>query len=157
RGLDPRQFPREEFHHYSIPAWDETGGPAVNLGSEIDSNKLLLSDPAVLVSKLNPQISRVRLFVPHNDARRACASTEIMPFVPVSTETSLGFYSHYFASYRFRKNLIAAATGTTNSHQRVRPPQILEWIVPSPQPSEQSAIARILDAMDLALERTRAV
>src|SRR5262249_5625220 len=116
----------------------------------------LLTDPAVLVSKLNPQISRVRLFVPHNDGRRACASTEIIPFVPLSEETSLSFYSHYFASERFRKNLIAAATGTTNSHQRVRPPQILAWVIPSPPPAEQAASACILDAVDMALERTRA-
>lgn len=156
KGLNPREFPREEFHHYSIPAWDETGEPVIDLGEEIESGKLLLTEPGVLVSKLNPQIQRVRRFYPPNDGRRACASTEIMPFVPRSPDTSIAFYSHYFGSEQFRRNLVAAATGTTNSHQRVRPPQTLVWVIPSPLPGEQADIARILDAVDTALERTRA-
>lgn len=154
-GLNPSNFPREEFHHYSIPAWDDLGGPILNLGKEIDSGKLLLTKQCILVSKLNPQIARVRSFEPPTDGRRACASTEIMPFIPRAAETSIGFFTHYFLSDRFRKNLVSAATGTTNSHKRVRPPQTLQWLVPVPHPAEQAAIARILDAVDASIEHAR--
>jgi type I restriction enzyme S subunit len=155
KGLNPANFPREEFHHYSIPAWDELGGPILDFGKEIDSGKLLLEHACVLVSKLNPQIPRVRSFEPPTDGRRACASTEIMPFVPRDSTARIDFFKHYFSSDRFRKNLVSAATGTTNSHKRVRPPQTLQWMVPVPEPDEQAAIARVLDAVDATIDRVR--
>jgi len=153
-GVNPNNHPREEFHHYSIPAWDELGGPTLDLGKDIDSGKFLLTEGCILVSKLNPQISRVRQFSPPQDGRRACASTEIMAYVPRSEDSNLAFFTHYMRAERFRHNLIAAATGTTNSHRRVRPPQTLGWVIPVPPPEEQAAIARILDAVDTAIERT---
>ncbi len=155
KGINPENFPREEFHLYSIPAWDELGGPVVSLGMAIDSGKLLLEDECILISKLNPQIPRVRSFDPPRDGRRACASTEIMPFVPRDLNATIGFFKHYFLSDRFRKNLVSAATGTTNSHKRVRPPQTLQWLIPAPKPDEQAAIASVLDAADAAIDRAR--
>lgn len=78
-----------------------------------------------------------------------------MAYVPIHDDVRLAFYVHYMRSDRFRKRLNAVATGTTNSHVRVRPPETLRWIVPFPGPGEQLAIARILDAMDAAINRTR--
>jgi type I restriction enzyme S subunit len=155
KGINPANFPREKFLHYSIPAWDELGGPVLNSGGEIDSGKLLLDCPCVLVSKLNPQIPRVRSFEPPTDGVRVCASTEIMPYIPRDANARIDFFKHYFLSDRFRRNLVSAATGTTNSHRRVRPPQTLQWLVPSPGPEEQTAIARVLDAVDAAIDRAR--
>lgn len=154
-GLNPKDCPRETFHHYSIPAWDECGGPVLDMGKDIDSGKFLLTQRCILVSKLNPIISRVREFLPPEDGRRACGSTEIMAFVPLADETSLAFYTQYFRGEGFRRNLVSAATGTTNSHKRVRPTETMGWLIPSPPPDEQAAIARILDAVDTAIARTR--
>src|SRR5262245_46355585 len=105
-GLNPKNYPREEFYHYSIPAWDELGRPTIDLGKDIDSGKFLLIERCILVSKLNPQISRVRQFAPPQDSRRACASTEIMAYVPLSEDSDLAFFTHYMRSERFRRNLI---------------------------------------------------
>ena len=124
-GLTPHNYPNEEFHHYSIPAWDEFGGPTLDPGKSIDSGKFLLTEQSILVSKLNPQINRVREFFPHTDGRRACASTELMVYVPRSEGICPAFYVHYMRSDHFRRNLISSATGTTNSHKRARPLETL--------------------------------
>jgi type I restriction enzyme S subunit len=78
-----------------------------------------------------------------------------MSYVPRSNKVRIDFYKHYMTFWKFRRNLIAAATGTTNSHRRVRPPATLRWIIPVPPPEEQAAIAQILDAIDAAIERTQ--
>lgn len=152
----PSNAPRDRFLHYSIPAWDETGGPIVQLGSEIESNKFALTRPCVIVSKLNPRISRVCVFRPETGQPSACASTELMAYVPKSDRVVMEFFAHYMRSELFRHRLERAATGTTNSHVRARPTETLTWKVPYPSPEEQRAIARVLDAADAAIERTRA-
>jgi|GEM_PF-3550187 len=153
-GIKPQNMPTELFYHYSIPAIDRFGGPALEQGQQIDSNKFLLVEDCILVSKLNPQINRAVLFTPHDGDERCCASTELMAYVPTAENVDLHFYLHYTKSARFRKNLISVATGTTNSHKRARPSETLRWIVPFPPLEEQSAIAQILDAVDTTTVRT---
>lgn len=38
-ACNPSKTPRDLFLHYSIPAWDVTGGPVVEPGMAIESNK----------------------------------------------------------------------------------------------------------------------
>ena len=72
-GCIPSLSPRESFLHYSIPAWDETGGPIIERGAAIESNKILLMKPCILVSKLNPRISPSRFSDPAWTVSRYCA------------------------------------------------------------------------------------
>ena len=154
-GCIPARSPSESFEHYSIPAWDETGGPVVERGSAIESNKILLTRRCILVSKLNPRISRVIIFRPRTDGVRTCASTELMAYVPVDDSVLLEYYAHFMRSTAFQRRLESCATGTTNSHVRLRPQETLKWMVPAPPIGEQRQIARILDVADDMIERTR--
>jgi type I restriction enzyme S subunit len=141
--------------HYSIPALDETGGPLIELGQAIESNKFLLTEPCILVSKLNPRKSRVCMFKPENRKMPVCASTEFIIYIPSDSDSSLDFFAHYMASEPFRQRLERIAIGTTNSHVRARPPLTLKWEIQVPPRAEQEAIARILNAVDVAIDRTR--
>lgn len=152
----PNNQPWDKFLHFSLPAWDETSGPIVQFGSEIESNKFSLKRECVLVSKLNPRISRVCIYRPKLEDPPACASTEFMAYVPHSGSVCLDFFACYLRSQQFRQRLEAAATGTTNSHVRLRPSETLNWRVPVPPLAEQRAIAGILDAADDAIARARA-
>lgn len=158
KGCNPSKNPRDRFLHYSIPAFDETGGPIIEMGQAIESNKFLLTEPCILVSKLNPRKSRVIVFRPGEDGMQVCASTEFIIYISNDDEeTSIDYFARYMASEPFRQQLERIAIGTTNSHVRARPPLTLKWEVPVPPPLEQQAIARILDAVDAAIERTRTV
>jgi type I restriction enzyme, S subunit len=155
-SISPGAHPVEIFEHYSLPAFDESGGPAIQAGAEIESNKSCLSLPVVLVSKLNPRKPRVML-VTGNSSLRRCASTEWIPYAPQITSVDLAYYKWLFGSSGFSRQLEKVATGSTNSHVRVSPSETLCWNVPHPPIPEQRRIAEILDTLDEAIRKTEQV
>ncbi|MFE1237720.1 restriction endonuclease subunit S [Streptomyces tendae] len=148
RVVDPSSRPKSFFLHHSLPSFDECGGPKEELGGEIDSQKFTLDRPCVLVSKLNPRISRVELVASVRSDGSEVASTEYMVLIPkgdLSQRIHLPFYANLFGSAVFRSKLVAVATGTTGSHTRVRPSEILKWLVVVPGLTGQRRVASILE------------
>jgi type I restriction enzyme S subunit len=119
----PQEFTEELFKHFSIPAFDAGRNPVVERGAAIKSNKFLVLDGCVLLSKLNPRIPRVWL-PPTPEGGRQIASTEFLVLIPNN-----GFDRHYlyckFQQPAFHDDLAQSASGTSNSHQRVRPNDLL--------------------------------
>ena len=153
----PASQPEQAFLHHSIPAWDESGGPVVELGNTIGSNKFLISHPCILVSKLNPRKSRVSVVRDLSGEFPQCASTEFMVYVPIHEDADIGFYGLYMTSEYFQSELKRVATGTTNSHVRVTPKETLNWKIAQPPLPEQRRIAEILDTIDEAIQKTEAL
>lgn len=151
----PSQSPNEFFTHYSIPAFDKLGGPASEPGSSIESNKTCISEPSVLVSKLNPRKPRVVAVL--DPQERTCCSTEFVCYAPLRKSDDLRYWSAYFGSGEFSRRLERVAVGSTNSHTRVSPSETLKWLVPDIPAGEQKLIADILDAIDDAILETDAV
>ncbi|HEY0777678.1 MAG TPA: restriction endonuclease subunit S [Gemmatirosa sp.] len=140
-GINPFEFPDEEFAHYSIPAFDDGRQPSIELGATILSGKYRVNGSAVLLSKLNPRIPRVWLPEP-NGKHRAITSTEFLvlrPRVGVSRE----FLYAKCCSEDFAGQFGSLAIGTSTSHQRVKPDGLLA--LPSVVP-DREAIARFTDA-----------
>lgn len=81
-------------------------------------------------------------------------STEFIVLSPVES-VSPRFVYHLVCSNDVRGRAVARMEGSTG-RQRV-PEEVFEkrLLVPIPKPNEQAAIARILDAADKAIERTR--
>lgn len=152
----PAACPDEIFHYYSIPAFDGIGGPLAVEGSSIGSGKFLLTQPAVLVSKLNPRKMRVQVFEPSGHLR-AVASTEFIVYVPSSRQIDLRYLFHTLSGNHFARRLQAVATGTTNSHVRAMPSESLGWYIPVPPLEEQRRIVEILDTIDEAIQATERV
>jgi type I restriction enzyme S subunit len=123
-SIKPDESPDETFDHYSLPAFDEGRTPKAELGSAIMSNKLVVTRNSVLLSKLNPHIPRVWLPDLHATHRSVC-STE---FIVASTRP--GYSREYlfslFTSAAFATIYGTLVTGTTGSHQRIRPESVLE-------------------------------
>jgi type I restriction enzyme S subunit len=122
-SLDPATAPDEAFDHYSIPAFDAGKYPAKELGSSIKSQKFLVGDGDLLVSKLNPSTPRV--WIPFaSSGRRAICSTE---FLVCRTSSVFGrAYAYCLASSdAIVEALTGLAGGTSNSHQRIRPGDFL--------------------------------
>ena len=153
--VTPGAYPAEQFVHYSIPAWDATRGPALEIGASIGSAKICIKQPTILVSKLNPRIPRVVL-VESPIGQRHCASTEFIPYVAQADSVSLRFYKWFLQSLMFQRRLERIATGSTNSHTRAHPAETLKWNVPAPTPEEQYRIAAVLDTVDEAIVKTEA-
>ena len=121
--LSPSDQPKHIFEHYSIPAYDAGGEPACDVGDSIKSNKTIVPEDAVLLSKLNPEIERVWLPNCGGEAAKI-SSTEFLALTPREPATRGVLYCLFRCS-EFRTKMIALVTGTSKSHQRVPPKSLL--------------------------------
>jgi len=156
-SIAPGEFPEETFDHYSLPAFDDSRTPKGELGRAIMSNKLVVTHNSVLLSKLNPHIPRIWLPDLHATRRSVC-STE---FIVASTRPGCPreFLFSLFTSAAFASTYGTLVTGTTGSHQRIRPESVLEMkiVIPAPRLIEAFAIISkpIFDQVNRTIEQSR--
>lgn len=136
-SVNPADFPSESFEHFSIPAFDDGRRPVLECGHAIRSAKYLIDGNSVLVSKLNPRIPRVWLPSPGGGHRPIC-STEFIVLRPRAGVTREFVYVTC-ASTEFSRRLASFAIGTSTSHQRVKPDDLLRMPVVVP---DHDAIGR---------------
>jgi type I restriction enzyme, S subunit len=153
----PANTPDEVFEQFSIPAFDDGGGPDVCVGSSMASGKTVLSGDVVLVSKLNPATKRVwwpeRLGI-----GRAVCSPEFVALAPCPGSAAWIYGCVAFDSV-FYAQVLGAISGTTGSRQRVKPSDVLAATVPDAGVSEIAkwdVLARpVLDRNVALLRETR--
>ena len=129
-SVNPLLSPERVFEHYSLPAFDAGKQPVVEEGVQIKSNKTKFARGAVLQSKLNPHIPRV--WFPLRVSENAVCSTEFLPWI-AKEPASPSFVYCLLTSDLFGLQVRSLVTGTSNSHQRVKPDQVsgLLTVVPS--------------------------
>jgi len=118
-SITPGESPEEIFDHYSIPAFDEGMVPAAESGESIKSNKYLISDGVFMISKLNPRSPRIWIPASAGKRRKIC-STEFLVCRP-KAPIGIPFAYHLSKSGSITQRMSDMASGTSNSHQRVRP------------------------------------
>jgi type I restriction enzyme S subunit len=105
--------------------------PVAELGTEIKSNKTSVPPNSVLLSKLNPHIPRI--WLPVEVGLHAVCSTEFLVFVPEhNSDASKEFIYCAFTTAKFKELLCQSVTGTSNSHQRVKPDGVSTMIAVVP-------------------------
>ena len=129
KSISPTKYD-ETFVHYSIPAFDAGQCPLLDMGSTIKSNKTLVPDDALLVSKLNPEIPRVWLPSPDSSLKKIC-STEFMVFQP-TPKSNRSFLWAMFSEKKIQARMESMVTGTSKSHQRVKPKDVSKILIPCP-------------------------
>jgi len=127
----PYRNSAKSFFHYSIPAYDEGMSPKSEFGNQILSNKFTIRPYTILVSKLNPRTSRIWPIFEIDETCSIC-STEFQIIKPENND----YYSYIYCLFKskyVRKEMAQRATGTSGSHQRIRPDDILDIEVPIPK------------------------
>lgn len=123
--IAPNQFPDQVFKHLSIPSFDEVGGYKAEKGDTIMSNKFLIREFDVLVSKLNPWFNRVVYASKDADL---VSSTEFVVWRPAGR--LLKNYLYFLArTESFISYCTRSAAGTSNSHKRVNPTVMMRYEV----------------------------
>lgn len=119
------------FEHYSIPAFDTQQKPTKDYGASILSNKFIVKSNSILFSKLNPRFPRIWLINDVDESVSIC-STEFLVFIPIE-KYNWCFTFLQLSQKEIIDNLIGKASGTSGSHQRIRPDDILELdiLIPS--------------------------
>ncbi len=123
KSLNPMDTPHKKFKHYSIPVFDKTGTYKIENGEEIKSNKFIVKNTDLLVSKLNPWFNRV---IYSTDETDLICSTE---FVVWRTKNiAIKNYMYMIAKdASFVTYCTQSATGTSNSHKRVNPAVMMKY------------------------------
>lgn len=129
-NIKPNLLGTKIFKHYSLPAFDNGKTALMELGSSILSNKYIVANHSILVSKLNPRVSRVWLIL--DSTENDICSTEFQNLCPKNNQY-LGFLYSLFKSNDVVDHLSMSASGTSGSHQRVRPEDMLniEFSIPN--------------------------
>ena len=135
-SVNPGSQPDTVFEHFSLPAFDDGQNPVIESGASIKSNKTPIPEDAVLLSKLNPHIPRI--WLPVNAGRNAVCSTEFLAFQPTGVGSRELIYCQ-FSSPEFISRLQQLVTGTSNSHQRIKPDQVALMTSVVPTASAASA------------------
>lgn len=141
-SVKPQEHADEVFDHFSIPAFDGGQTPSVDSGESIKSNKFAVIDGSILVSKLNPRIPRVWL-PPASADRRQIASTEFLVVVP-KDEWARAFLWCQFRQPLFADDMSQRASGTSGSHQRVKPGDFMSMAVIQPSSDVVEAFATLV-------------
>lgn len=134
RNVKPHDSPAEEFLHYSIPAFDASRLPVSEPGEDIKSGKYQMIEDCVLVSKLNPRFPRVWRVDPVGAVRSIC-STEFLVLEESEGGWPLNFVQGLVAGTDFGQRLAQMADGTSTSHQRVKPGDLMALPVIGPPTS----------------------
>lgn len=129
-NIIPSKAPNRLFAHYSIPSFDDGKKASLELGEIILSNKYEVIANSFLVSKLNPSTPRIwTIFHPEENA---VCSTEFQVLKP--RDEKYFTICHYFLNSQiFTDELSQRAHGTSSSHQRVKPQDILnlDFLIPT--------------------------
>mgnify|MGYP003231005000 FL=1 len=115
----------EVYQHFSIPSFDAYGSYSLDNGSDIKSDKFVLQEGQLLVSKLNPWFNRV-VWVPKGT--NMIGSTEFVVLNP-NNESESGYIYSVIKSPKFIAYCSQAATGTSHSQRRVSPDILMAFKV----------------------------
>lgn len=153
----PREHVEGAIHHYSLPAYDLGKTPGIEEADSIKSNKFIIDKPCVLFSKLNPGTPRIWLVTPEEDLK-SYASTEFIVLTPKENIDIANLWAAC-SEERISQNLADMASGTSTSHQRVRPADILNSkVLDLNDQSEIRSITSYIEALrkeNLQLAATR--
>ena len=154
-SVAPSSRSDETFMHYSIPSFDKAESPILQKGRDILSNKFVINQPSILISKLNPRILRVWQVEPLSNVQNVC-STEFIVLRPKDPSiVELPFYYHVFNNTGFQEQLVLRQSGTTGSRMRVVPEHVLDIPIPLPPLPVQRRIAEILGSVDAVMDSLR--
>ena len=156
RPVDPSTMTTRHVDLFSLPAFDVGGGPERVSPSEIKSGKFLVEGSVVLVSKLNPRIPRIWPIDEDGAEVPKLASTEFVVLDPLFCTPS--FLWALLSQPEFTSALEGQVAGTSGSHQRVKPADLLAAPIPDPRqisPELHADVNAVLDPVKAALAENR--
>ncbi|MES9899208.1 MAG: restriction endonuclease subunit S [Sedimenticola sp.] len=128
-SINPGNQPEDQFFHFSIPNFDDGQSAKPELGSTILSNKYSVHADSILVSKLNPRFPRIWPVLSLPDELSVC-STEFQVLIP--GKEAYGYVLSLLKSPYVATEMVLRASGTSGSHQRINPDDLLSIEVVRP-------------------------
>lgn len=150
-SINPLTLDDSRVAQFSLPAFDQAQLPEESSPLDIKSSKFRIERPSVLVSKLNPRFPRI-WNVSHVPKIPALASTEFLVLEPLHSSTTVLWA--ILSQPDFSASLESKVAGTSGSHQRVKPADLLATFVLDPR-SIPSEVQDCITAIGLRAAQTR--
>ena len=126
RSLEPSELKEKQLLHYSLPNFDIGMNPKWEMSDTIMSNKFQVPIDSILFSKLNPRTPRVWITDHEESVINAIASTEFI--VLTAKEKHQKWFLYNLLKEKGLLDFMSQiATGTSNSHQRIRPESLMAY------------------------------
>ena len=107
-----------------MPEFDSGKLPSSDLGATILSSKYQVLEHSILVSKLNPRIPRVWTVI--SPKPNSICSTEFQVLIPIN-QLYFTFVNYLCKSVNYSSAIKSKVTGTSSSHQRVNPLDLINY------------------------------
>lgn len=133
KSFNPLKEPTIMLEHYSIPSFDEAKFPVFELSTSIKSNKFIVDNSCLLISKLNPTTKRV--WKPYCLTNHAVCSTEFIVY-KAKDKAMTDFIYSIIDSSSFTDFMCSHVTGSTGSRQRTTPIDTLSFELALPPKEE---------------------
>ncbi|QOK23975.1 restriction endonuclease subunit S [Janibacter indicus] len=130
KSVKPEALGDAQVDHFSLPAYDGDRTAEAASADSIKSSKFALELPCVLLSKLNPRIPRIWDVVVLS-GRPSLSSTEFIVLQPEQVSSSVLWA--VLSQPNFMVELKGMVAGTSGSHQRVRPDDVMALEVTDPR------------------------
>ena len=144
KAFNPAKEQETMLEHYSMPAFDEGKFPVFEMSSQIKSNKYVVDNSCLLISKLNPTIKRV--WRPYCLTNNAVCSTEFIVYRAKDKELTDFLYT-VIDSATFSDFMCSHVTGSTGSRQRTIPTDTLAFELVLPKISDIQDFQHVVSPM----------
>lgn len=156
RQIQPAELADKVVDLFSLPAFDAGTGAERVPPSEIKSGKFLVQGSVLLVSKLNPRIPRMWPIDEDGSRVPKLASTEFVVLEPFACTPNVLWA--LLSQPDFTTALEGQVAGTSGSHQRVKPADLLATAIPDPRlisPQLHADVNAVLDPVSALLAENR--
>jgi type I restriction enzyme S subunit len=130
KNIKPFENPNKLYFHYSLPEFDSGKIPSSDLGATILSSKYQVLEHSILVSKLNPRIPRVWTVI--SPKPNSICSTEFQ-VLKAFNQLYFPFVNYLCKSVNYLSSIKSKVTGTSSSHQRVNPLDLINYEMVLPE------------------------
>ena len=144
--VKPGEFGAQVVEHFSLPSFDTGARADVVAATSIMSSKIQIPGNCVLVSRLNPRTNRT-WWVTTKPGTPALSSTEWACLTAHDRPALAGLWLAVRDPF-FRQELTKRVTGTSGSHQRVRPDDLLSIPVPDVRGLARTTTLQALSVLD---------
>ena len=144
KTINPQNYSEKEFLHYSLPNFDIDKKPKYEKGKSIMSSKYLVPQNAILFNKLNVRFKRI-WNVCDNTYPYSICSGELLPLVVNNSNVVQKYLYYFLLTDKVNNILIENAHGTSTSHQRIKPIDLMNIDVPLPPIKKQNHIVNIME------------
>lgn len=142
----PAEYGDQIVAHYSLPAFDAGARPERVAASSVRSNKVALAGPAILVSRLNPRFNRTWWVT--SDANEVSFASPEFAMLQAADRRALAAVWLAVRDVTFRDEITKRVTGTSGSHQRIRPDDMLAIEVPDSRRMSDEVSATALTLLE---------